>query len=88
MFQLLLSAKNIKKTKSSKPKLIILKKIIKNLERLRAANSAATPDRSKDTSNPFVHTSHGNPAFTPQKAGKGGVTVSKKSLVNHSRILF
>lgn len=44
------------------------------LERLRP--SGGSGDRGKDNSSPFVHSSHGNPAFTPQKIGKGGPVVS------------
>lgn len=47
---------------------------IKNLERLRATGAAGSSDR-KEISNPFVHTAHGNPAFTPQKAGKASASV-------------
>lgn len=49
------------------------------LERLRPSGSSG--DRGKDNSSPFVHSSHGNPAFTPQKMGKGGVVVSDKEIL-------
>ena len=39
-------------------------------ERLRASGSGASSERNKEMGSPFVHTAHGNPAFTPQKAGK------------------
>lgn len=44
-------------------------------ERLRASGSSSS-DRSKEPGTPFVNTNHGNPAFTPQKAGKTSATVS------------
>lgn len=47
-----------------------------NSERLRASGSGSSSERGKDNASPFVHVTHGNPAFTPQKVGKGGVTVS------------
>ncbi|KAJ6646833.1 SWI/SNF-related matrix-associated actin-dependent regulator of chromatin subfamily E member 1 [Pseudolycoriella hygida] len=39
-------------------------------ERLRASGSSAASERNKEMGNPFVHTVHGNPAFTPGKSGK------------------
>lgn len=45
-------------------------------ERLRPSGSSSG-DR-KDTASPFSHSSHGNPAFTPQKVGKSSASVSKK----------
>lgn len=45
------------------------------LERLRASGSSRDSDRNKEASNPFGHTGHGNPAFTPQKAGKNAALV-------------
>lgn len=46
-------------------------------ERLRASGGSSQSDRNKD-SNPFTHSSHGNPAFTPQKVSKGSNIVSKR----------
>ncbi|XP_059611111.1 uncharacterized protein LOC132258030 isoform X2 [Phlebotomus argentipes] len=48
-------------------------------ERLRASGGASSNDRGKDNASPFVHSSHGNPAFTPQKVGKGGVTIDPRA---------
>ncbi|GAB0090566.1 SWI/SNF-related matrix-associated actin-dependent regulator of chromatin subfamily E member 1 [Sergentomyia squamirostris] len=48
-------------------------------ERLRASGGASSNDRGKDNASPFVHSSHGNPAFTPQKVGKGGLTVDPRA---------
>lgn len=39
-------------------------------QRLRASGSSAASERNKEMGNPFVHTVHGNPAFTPGKSGK------------------
>lgn len=47
-------------------------------ERLRASGGSSQSERNKD-SNPFTHNSHGNPAFTPQKAGKSSNIVSKRN---------
>lgn len=47
------------------------------VERLRASGGSSQSERNKD-SNPFTHTSHGNPAFTPQKVSKGSNLVSKR----------
>lgn len=46
-------------------------------ERLRASGGSGQSDRNKD-SNPFIHSGHGNPAFTPQKVGKSSNIVSKR----------
>lgn len=46
------------------------------IERLRASGVGPS-DRMKDQS-PFLHSAHGNPAFTPQKVGKASTSVSKK----------
>lgn len=46
-------------------------------ERLRASGGSSQSERNKD-SNPFTHSSHGNPAFTPQKVSKGSNLVSKR----------
>lgn len=46
------------------------------LERLRASQSSRDSERNKEASSPFAHTGYGNPAFTPQKAGKNAVLVS------------
>lgn len=44
---------------------------------MRASGGSSQSDRNKD-SNPFTHSSHGNPAFTPQKVTKGSNIVSKR----------
>lgn len=45
-------------------------------ERLRASGGGSGDRRDQS---PFLHSPHGNPAFTPQKAGKASVaSVSKK----------
>ncbi|XP_055697469.1 SWI/SNF-related matrix-associated actin-dependent regulator of chromatin subfamily E member 1 isoform X1 [Phlebotomus papatasi] len=48
-------------------------------ERLRASGGTSSNDRGKDNASPFVHSSHSNPAFTPQKVGKGGVTMDPRA---------
>lgn len=52
-------------------------RITEFIERLRASGGSGQTERNKD-SNPFTHNSHGNPAFTPQKAGKSSNLVSKR----------
>lgn len=47
-------------------------------ERLRASGGSGQSDRNKD-SNPFTHSGHGNPAFTPQKVTKSSNIVSKRN---------
>lgn len=47
------------------------------IERLRASGGSSGSDRNKD-SNPFSHSNHGNPAFTPQKVSKSSNIVSKR----------
>lgn len=44
---------------------------------MRASGGSGQSDRNKD-SNPFTHSNHGNPAFTPQKVTKGSNIVSKR----------
>lgn len=44
---------------------------------MRASGGSSQSDRNKD-SNPFTHSNHGNPAFTPQKVTKGSNIVSKR----------
>lgn len=59
-------------------------------ERARASGSSSS-DRNKEAASPFAHTSHGNPAFTPQKAtGKSSANVTKYILavVENHTILF
>lgn len=45
-------------------------------QRLRPSGSGS--DRKPDNSNPFMHSPHGNPAFTPQKLGKSATTAEAK----------
>ncbi|CAD7083665.1 unnamed protein product [Hermetia illucens] len=45
-------------------------------ERLRASGSSSAAERNKDAPPLFAHNNHGNPAFTPQKTGKGGAAVA------------
>lgn len=54
------------------------RKLSAKIERLRASGGSSQSDRNKD-SNPFTHSSHGNPAFTPQKVTKGSNIVSKRN---------
>lgn len=51
--------------------------LLKLAERLRASGGSSQSERNKD-SNPFTHSGHGNPAFTPQKVSKGSNLVSKR----------
>lgn len=47
------------------------------VERPRASGSSSASERNKEPASPFVHTSHGNPAFAPQKVtGKTSTNVS------------
>ncbi|CAO1419610.1 unnamed protein product [Diamesa tonsa] len=50
------------------------KQIAPNSQRLRASGGGSS-DRMKDQ-NPFIHSPHGNPAFTPQKVGKSSSSAS------------
>lgn len=51
-------------------------------ERLRASGSSAASERNKEMGNPFVHTVHGNPTFTPGKSGKPTVRLLLGQLYN------
>ncbi|XP_065086769.1 SWI/SNF-related matrix-associated actin-dependent regulator of chromatin subfamily E member 1 [Ochlerotatus camptorhynchus] len=48
-------------------------------QRLRPSGSGSE-SRKQDNSNPFMHSPHGNPAFTPQKLGKSATTAEAKIL--------
>lgn len=48
--------------------------LLSETERLRASGGGSS-DRMKDQ-NPFIHSPHGNPAFTPQKVGKSSSSAS------------
>lgn len=64
------------------PVLFLKKKLhhfLTSTERLRASGGSSQSERNKD-SNPFTHSSHGNPAFTPQKVSKGSNLVSKSRI--------
>ncbi|KAL9700430.1 hypothetical protein quinque_003871 [Culex quinquefasciatus] len=51
-------------------------------QRLRPSGSGSGDSRSNkpDNSSPFMHSPHGNPAFTPQKLGKTATTAEAKQL--------
>lgn len=51
-------------------------------ERLRASGSSSAAERNKDAPPLFAHNNHGNPAFTPQKTGKGGAAVVSKVMAS------
>ncbi|XP_055625792.1 SWI/SNF-related matrix-associated actin-dependent regulator of chromatin subfamily E member 1 [Toxorhynchites rutilus septentrionalis] len=46
-------------------------------QRLRPSGSSSD-SRKPDNSSPFMHSPHGNPAFTPQKLGKSAATAEAK----------
>lgn len=48
-------------------------------QRLRPSGSGSE-SRKQDNSSPFMHSPHGNPAFTPQKLGKSATTAEAKIL--------
>ncbi|XP_062709306.1 SWI/SNF-related matrix-associated actin-dependent regulator of chromatin subfamily E member 1-like [Aedes albopictus] len=47
-------------------------------QRLRPSGSGGGDSRKQDNSSPFMHSPHGNPAFTPQKLGKSAATAEAK----------